>query len=441
MPRLLIANDCPEQTFGQTSDCSQGLAIWSLRILWHIQDNDILVLPLAPDPGHLEYIAKLLGIDYDSLKVIIAPHGEAPNLSADRLGNNTLLHAVREAIGNRPLKSILPLTPDTSVVTLARHLGLESLVPGAAFASQSGGVIANSKSIFRAIAAGSGISIPQGIVTRSRLEAEATIADMLLGQQVPVIVKKEFAQGCRGNEVLSPIGGILPNGGRRGLVLNNHATIKHYLAENWNWLTTDGYHAVVIERYFPGSIAIFAEYQLTDDGVSFAGIGEMLALPIADGQVVPPIGLSPMTIADIVDQGHRLSAAVQAIGYRGTLSADAIVKPDGLVLFSEYNGRITGSTHIYSVVGEKMIGKAWMQRRILLERRGWIAPSFQEAVNRLHKSGLAYNSETRTGVILTGTFIPTRQVVSYTIVAEDMPAALKLEEDLHRVSPRAVEKM
>ncbi len=439
MPRLLIANDYPEQSFGQTADFSKGLALWSLRILWHIKDEDILVVPLAPDRGHLEYIADLIGVNYDSLQVIVAPMGEAHNLSPDRITHTALQHAVSEALGNRQLNAVLPLTPDASVVTLARTLGLEHTVPGAPFASQGGGMIANSKSIFRAIAAGTGAPIPEGFVTQSLAEAGAIITDMLLLQNVPVIVKKDFAQGCRGNEVLSPVEGTLPNGGRRGLVLKNQADIKNYLTENWNWLTTDGHHSVIIERYFPGSIAIFAEYNLADNGVTFAGIGEMLARPIADGQVVPPLELSPTTIAEIVDQGHRLSSAVHAIGYRGNLSADAIVTPDGRVMFSEYNGRITGSTHIYSVVGEMIVGKEWMQKRILLERRGWSARSFQDAVNMLHKSGLAYNSVTKTGVVLTGTFIPARQVISYTIVAEDMPAALKLEEQLHKVSPRVVE--
>jgi len=157
--------------------------------------------------------------------------------------------------------------------------------------------------------------------------------------------------------------------------------------------------------------------------------------------VVPPVGLSPTTIADLTDGGYRLSAALHAIGYRGTLSADAIVTPDGAVMFSEYNGRITGSTHIYSALGAQMIGKKWMQKRILLERRGWTAASFQDAVNMLNNSGLAFNETTRTGIVLTGTFIPTRKVISYTIVAETLAAAMNLEEQLHLVSPRAIENL
>lgn len=439
MPRLLIANDCPEQAFGSNAEFSMGLAIWSQRILWHIQDNDIVVLPLKPDPGYLEYIAAVKSVRYESIQVIVPPLGNAANLSADRMMSEALRNTINVALAGRCLDSILPLTPDKAVARLAHSLGAPDSIPGAGFAGQGGGALVNSKIVFRAIAAGTGVPIPAGSVTSDPQEAEEIIAEMLLGQGVAVIVKKDFGQGCRGNEVLSPIEGVKPNGGRCGYVLPDRIAINDYISKNWNWLTNNGHHSIVVERYFPDSMAIFAEFNLSDHGVQFAGIGEMLAVPIADGQVIPPVGLSPTTVAQIVDGGHRLSAAMQAIGYRGTLSADAIVTPDAQVLFSEYNGRLTGSTHIYSIIGASILGKDWMRKRILVERRGLVVPSFQEAVNMLNNSGLAFNHKTQRGIILTGTFIPARKVISYTVVAEDLAAALALEEKLHCVSPRSVE--
>lgn len=441
MPRLLVANDCPEQVFGCNIEFSQGLAIWAQRLLWQMENDDIIILPVAPDAGYLEYIAELKGVRYETLRVIIAPKGSAGNLSADRIRNLALRDEVKKALAGRHLKSVLPLTPDASIVALARSLEAEQCVPGAAFASQGGGDLANSKIIFRAIAAGNAVSIPAGAVVNDPIVAEEIIADMLLREGIAVIVKKDFGQGCRGNEVLSPVDGIKPNGGRRGHVLSSRSAIKIYLDENWSWLTNSGHHSFVVERYFPDSMAIFAEFDLTDEGVQFAGIGEMLAVPIADGQVIPPLGLSPTTVAEIVDGGRRLSLALHATGYRGMLSADAIVTSDAEVMFTEYNGRITGSTHIYSVVGARIVGKEWMQKRILLERRGWCAPSFQAAVDMLNDSGLAFNRNTHTGVILTGTFIPARKVISYTVVAENFTAALELEKKLHLVSPRAIEAL
>lgn len=441
MPRLLIANDCPEQVLGYNSEFSNGLGIWAQRLLWHIEENDIIVLPTAPEAGYVAYIAGLLGINPESLSVIVAPKGSAGNLSADRLLNQELYQAISLALAGRSIKTIVSLTPDTAVTALARSLGVQSAVPGSGFASQGGGVLVNSKAIFRAIAAGIHVPIPAGVVTRDPFEAQTAIKDMLLNQQVAVIVKKDFGQGCRGNEILCAVDGLKANGGRRSMVLANPEAINTYIAQNWDWLSNEGQHHVIIEQYFPDSMAIFAEFELGAEGVQFAGIGEMLAAPIADGQVIPPVGLSPISVAEIIDQGHRLSVALHNMGYRGILSADAIVTPEGQVMFSEYNGRITGSTHIYSTVGKRLVGEQWMKKRVLLERRGWTAPSFQAAVDNLYHSGLTYDHEQKTGVVLTGTFIPARQVISYTIVAEDLPAAIKMEKQLHAVSPRAVEAL
>jgi hypothetical protein len=108
-------------------------------------------------------------------------------------------------------------------------------------------------------------------------------------------------------------------------------------------------------------------------------------------------------------------------------------------LFTEYNGRITGSTHLYATVGARILGKEWVQKRVLLDRRGWTAPSFQAAVDMLKNAGLAFNHETHTGIVLTGTFFPTRKVISYTVVAQDLTSAIQLEKQLHEVSPRTVE--
>lgn len=438
MLRLVIANDCQEQVVGQSSDFSQNMAIWSLRALWHIENNDIIVLPIEPTPGYLEYITELTHVDYQSLRIIIAPPGIAQHLTPDRLQNPELCLSIKKALAGRKLDVIVPLIPDAGVVALARLLDAENCLPGAAFASQGGGVLANSKIIFRAIAAGSHTPIPKGFVTKDPQEAKEHIKDLLIKQNVSVIIKKDFGQGCRGNEVLTNTADLIPNGGRRGLVLTDATAIENYVDENWNWLTNDRQHGVVIEEYFPHSRAIFAEFKLSDQGVEFAGIGEMLALPIADGQVVPPIGLSATTMADIISNGGKLCAALHAIGYRGMISADAIVTADNTVYFNEFNGRVTGSTHIYATIGARIVGKETMANRVLLERRGWIAASFQEGVTMLRDSGLAYDPKSKSGIILSGTYFPGPKIISYTIVAENLTVALQLEKELHQVSPRAI---
>lgn len=62
MPRLIIANDCSEQLIGFDAEICKSMAIWSLRLLWSMQEDDIIALPIQPEPGYIEYIADLLGI-------------------------------------------------------------------------------------------------------------------------------------------------------------------------------------------------------------------------------------------------------------------------------------------------------------------------------------------------------------------------------------------
>lgn len=439
MTRLLIANDCPEHLVGLNAPMLEALGRWGLRLLWHVRDDDVLVLPIAPDPGHLEYIAKLTRTRFESLRVVVPPAGRfGSGTLAGRLVGEATVEAVRDALAGRVVDSVVPLCPDAAVVGLARALGCEDAVAGAEFARQGGGVLANSKAVFRAVAAGAGVPLPTGTVTTDPYEAVEILAEMLLRDRVSVMAKRDFDQGCCGNEVLNASPGIEPIGGRRGLVLSDRAAIQGYVDENWSWLTGGGLQGrVVLERYYPNSTAVFAEFTITDRGAAFAGHGEMLAAPMADGQVVPPVHLSADAVAAVTDGSRRLAEAVFAMGYRGNLSADAIVTPAGDVFFTEYNGRITGSTHVYAVLGERVLAPGALRKRVLLERRGWVAPSFQGGVDALERAGLAIDRETNVGIALTGTFIPTRKVVSYTVVAEDLPAALALEKRMHEISPRA----
>jgi hypothetical protein len=319
---------------------------------------------------------------------------------------------------------------------LARSLDAEATVPGAGFASRGGGALSNSKAVFRAVAASARVALPPGAVVSDRRDAEEALVENAR-RGVVTIVKKEYDQGCAGNDVLTPKVAINPIGARRAVVATDRAGVQSYLTENWDWLTNAGRHRVVIEEYFPGSMAVFAELSLGDSGVELAGLGEMLAAPLPDGQILPPVGLSHVALAELVDSSHRLCNALHAMGHRGNVSADAIFTPTGDVLFTEYNGRITGSTHIHATIGARVVGKDTMRRRVLLERQGWSAPSFSVAVERLQSSGLAYDHAAKLGIVLVSACDARRSRVSYCVVAESLEGALSLERKLEEVSPRA----
>lgn len=438
MPRLLVANDIEELLVNATALQRKGLGWWSQRLLWFIQDNDILVLPENPDSVYLEYIARITGTRLDTIRIVVPPgdrHG-TESVSPERLRAPALREALERAIEGREVDAIVPLCPTAGVAALARSLRLEHVLPGAAFMSQGGGSLANSKVVFRSIAAGAGVPIAAGGVASEPWEAE-TLVTAMFAQGYPVMVKRDFDQGCKGNEVLSPREGIEPHGARRGLVLSGGADVTNYFSEGWSWLTNGGRHRVVVERYHPQSRALFAEFNLTDQGVEFAGQGELIAVPMPDGQVMPVLNASSVAIAELVDGGHRLSASLRMMGYRGVVSADAILTADGKILFTEYNGRITGSTHIYAIVGARVVGPEAARHRILVHRDGWSVPSLQAAIEKIDVAGLAYDATTKTGVLVTNAYSDVLKSVAFTIVAEDLQTAQRLEQRMWQIAPRA----
>jgi hypothetical protein len=114
-------------------------------------------------------------------------------------------------------------------------------------------------------------------------------------------------------------------------------------------------------------------------GGTLGGHGEMQSAPYYTAQIIPA-DLDPETLNRLIEGGRRMCVPLHAMGYRGMLSADAIVTPDRQVLYTEWNGRLTGSTHTYFILGDKVVGKDYASDRVLLEHvwpQGWATSSFQ----------------------------------------------------------------
>lgn len=420
--RLLIANDFSEDL----RDDGAMASYWVQRLVWFAEDGDIIVLPVHPDEAFVAYAVSYTGTRRDSLRIIVPPSiGEEP-LTAERLANPLFLNDLAGAIAGRQIQEVFALWPSTSVATLARALGAERALPGYGFVEQGGGALVNSKAVFRAIGGGVGIPMPQGAVCLRRLTAERVI-QQLLGPNSPLVVKRDYLSGGRGNEILTMGQHLIPIGARRALEVLSSEDISSYLDERWEWLSDSSRSGVVIERYIPDSRAVFAEFLLTDQGVELGGYGEMLSAPLAIGEIMPAPDLDAETLDQILDGGYRLSCAVHALGYRGRLSADSIVTPSNEVFFTEYNGRITGSTHFYTIIGNKIVGEDYGEKRLILERlwpSSWSVPSFSVANDRLERAGLAFDNASRTGVILSNAHDRHKNGVPYCIVASDLATAL-----------------
>lgn len=426
MTRLLIGND-----FSEDLREDRGWAGWWVqRLLWFAEEGDVLVLPVAPEHSFMEYVTSLVGVRPDSLRIVVPPEGRlgGSQLTVDRLADRAFHEQLRSVLAGQQVTSVFPLWPDPSVVALARSMGFEDAVAGHGFIGQGGGVLANSKAAFRAMAAGAGVPIPSGTVCSSQHAAEEQVVEML-GRGQYVMLKREFLSGGRGNEVLSPDEGLRPVGARRTVVLHDRSAVRAYLDATWSWLSGGGYHRVVVEEYLRDSAAYYGEYLIADDGVHLTAHGELFYAPYAVAQIIPATGLDPQLLSELLDSGRRLCEALRQVGYRGYLAADAIVTPHKEVLFTEWNGRVTGSTHLYRALGERVVGD-YLRDRVLLDRSwpaGWTVPSFAAAVERLADAGLAYDPASRTGVLLSSAFNEDYQTVMHCVVARNVDDAWDLQ--------------
>ncbi|MCX5195624.1 peptide ligase PGM1-related protein [Streptomyces sp. NBC_00249] len=437
MPRLLIGNRPSEDLVGTWGKAVMGW--WAQRLLWFIRDGDVLVLPEAPDEEFLSYATELTGTDPASITVVVPPAGNRPG---EWLLDPELVDRTRQALAGRTLDEVFALCPNEAVVELARALGAPSAVPGHEFLDQGGALIADSKAIFRTLAAGVGVPLPEGGVSANP-ESAYRLITRLLDAGRPVILKKEFLGAGNGNEVLTLTEDLKVNGAGRTVVLPDaRDAVRIYLNERWEWLTEGRLHRIVVEAYHPGSRAVFAEFRIGDEEIELGGQGEMVAEPVADHSYLPAPGLTAEQERALMAGGRKLSEVLQAMGYRGVLSADAIVVDAGSdgsgaseVLFTEYNGLVTGSTHVYHL-GKQLAGADYARDRLLAEYVSWPVASFAEARKHLESEGIAYDRATRTGVVLLNSWREKLGAVPYCVIAQDVEAAERLKERLAEQAPK-----
>jgi hypothetical protein len=400
------------------------------RVLWFAGPGDLVVLPEEPERAFLDYVTSLTRAD--PVRVLV-PGGEGA-LTARRLLDPALLDRVRDAVGGRRVEQVVSLWPDAAVAAFADAAGAGEAMAGRGFFAQSGDHLANSKASFRSLAAGADVAIPPGLVCGSE-QAGRLALGALLEPSGAVMLKHEFASSGWGNEILSVGGPVELVGAHRMTTVSGQAEAESYLGERWPALTGHGRHRLVIESYVADSRTVWAEYAIGDDGVSLGAVGALV--PTQHGgptQVIPAPGLDEEVRSRLCAGGDRLCAALRAVGYRGTMSADAIVTPAGEVLYTEMNSRITGSTHTYRVLGERLVGAGFGEDRLIIEREPPIPadrfPSFAALLDRLEAAGLGYRRESRSGVVLVLPSDPARRSLRYVVVERCLEDAFTIEGKL-----------
>ncbi|GLY30447.1 hypothetical protein [Kineosporia sp. NBRC 101731] len=413
--RILIGNHIDPSIRERTD-----MRAWTQRVLWFAHPGDLILLCCQPDAGFLEYALVHTGVPRAELTIIVAPAGTWGNKVLDpmSLENPDLIAEVRATLGpsgTATVDEIFALWPSASVARFADAIGISAQFPGAAFFAQGGGELGNNKANFRALAAAAGVRIPVGRVCRSQVEAVAATNALLERSGDRAVMVKQAHNGAGvGNQLLVRDPRLLVDHvGARHLhhLAPGTSGVEAYWRERWSWASTNGRWPVVIEEFAVNASAVYSEHYASDDGTHPTETGHLIYVARRlSHQVVP---LSPdvpeQTRTALLDGGARLAEAYRAFGYRGYLSADALVLPDGQVVFTEVNAQVSGSLHIYQTIAHQIVDVNAEPRRSVVEYHvppTWVVPSFDTFLTALDDLDLRYDDVTRSGVIVSMPAIP-----------------------------------
>lgn len=391
---------------------------WTQRIVWFAREGDLIVLSDMPDERFLRYATSLTGVNPDMLRILVAPAGPHARrlLDPDTLTEAEFLRTVRtvlDEVGRNQVEDIFALWPSAHVSRFAAALGIEHRFPGAGFCAQDGGEVANNKATFRALAAGSGVPIPEGRVCRSRTGA-VTATEDLLTRSGAVVVKQAHNGAGVGNQLVSRDPSLASDhvGARHIHQLDNgdpHA-IEAYWSQRWDWASAQNRFPVVVEEFTPHTVSVYSEHYAADDAARPTEMGTLHYVGRRlSHQVVPLRGVKESTRGQLLQGGARLAETYRTVGYRGHLSADAVVTTDGRVVFTEVNAQVSGSLHIYQVIAHHIVDVTAAPERFVVEYHvppTWAVADFDTFLTVVDDLGCAYDPATRTGVIVSMPAVP-----------------------------------
>jgi hypothetical protein len=404
MSKLLIGNWGTEaEQASLPRDKRRSCGCQGQRMIWCAQPGDAIILPFRPNPQFLAYATELTGVRAGSLEVIVPPVGEGDDgylLTRDRFKDDEFVASLRRIVRERGIDQADPFWFNDYVNELIKRLGLDKGTPGFGFMDQGGDVMVNSKVAFRALAAGTGLPIPEGVVTETQEEAVDFLWGLLRSGR-SAIAKQDDASAGLGNEVMTPTARVDVIGTLHHVVLTDGAALADHVAKRWPWYTGGRCHRAVFEEYAAGSVPIWGEAAITDESVKIYGYGKVRMNPVCDGVIipVPPPDSGAEAFRGFLEHLERCAETMRAMGYRGLTNIDAILTPEGRVLFNEINGRYGGSTHLFAI-GERIVGGDFLADRCILEQRECRYPAFDITWHELSTSGLAYDPAKRTGVII-----------------------------------------
>ncbi|WP_344662154.1 peptide ligase PGM1-related protein [Catenulispora subtropica] len=378
------------------------------RMVWFAREGDVVVLPSYPTGEFLDLLRRLAALPAGEPRIAVPPAGRqgAESLDDGRLAVPGFVGELRKLAGGRGVDRLLAVRHDAAVLRLAREAGLDGPRGVPAFLAQHGGGLVGDLAVFRALASGNAVPVPEGRVCTGPREAEEFVWPLLAGGRAALVrpARPALPAGAA-DELIVPVGGPPGADADTTIAVADRETLGEYLAKSWERYSRDGAFPVVVEHYTYDGERLRIEFLVEAGAVTVLYHGRLRTTPIRNGLVIPPPPTADAAKAPdlgaFVAHATRVMEVVRALGYRGYAGLDAVVGPDGDVLFRTLHGGVTDTTHL-AVVARYAIGEDCPPARVLISRDRVPWPSFATAQALLDRSGLAFDPDTRTGVLLTG---------------------------------------
>lgn len=400
--RLLIGNDHPSAIGWQ-----RDVRAWTQRIVWFARPGDVVVLKSPPDKSFVDRVCGLLGFDPEHLDFLIAPQ-RYRNGNFDNWG--LLDHEFQESLISRAgaIGEIIALWPSAEVGWLVESLNISHCLPGSAFLREGGGLLSNSKVLFRSLAASAGAPTPRGGVCHT-MEDAFKLSGHLLDAGHGIMVKRCYGGGGAGNAILLPAGAsdsLTTSQAGHAYVetIDTTADALHdYWKRLWDWASDQGRFPFVVEVFVHNAETIYVETFCGPDGSESEVFGEIF---FEDGKIVgeliPANPVRETTKTALLDGARNLASTYSRLGWRGRLSLDAVIKPNGSVYFTEANARFTGSTHLHDAILPNLVQDGSDFDRVVFQSTTpaeWKLDSIGALLARLDNLGLAFDRKTRSGIV------------------------------------------
>lgn len=399
MPKLVVLNVGIEHSMGRVLPLD-WLARSVMRQAWFLDEGDILVTPLAPDPAALEYIAAALGASAESVTVVTRER----LVSDELLSSPDVVDEIALAMESAETWRLISCFVTPGIARLAESLRLPSTYT---FASQRGSDLLNRKSGFRQLLAGSGLPLVDGCVAESEQRLAQALHDLLRVTGV-VIVKRDDGAGGDGNVTVTTQDTMWFEGSARTVNVGSGSPAD-LAQELWSQLADWSSPTLVVEAYHPAKHRFYVEFSIDDPSghPRFAHGGTIRSAPppgASPSELVGigldiPLQLPPHAMASAVDACSQIAALAGRVGYRGVLNVDGIITEDDAVICNEVNARWGGGSVLHSIA-TRLLGPAYGNSFALSSARALPAAPLPKRIEDLAGARLGFDPLTGEGVLI-----------------------------------------